>query len=115
MPLMNRDGMSESMQPNTHAGRKLSVLLVCRSYPPVIGGSEIEAQRVCSGLIRRGHRMEVICCGGNPMPNVGRRWVDPYGVPVTMYGAGPGRVNDHRYGAGVVWTLLRGRRKFDLI
>ena len=49
------------------------------------------------------------------MPKVRRRWVDPYGVPVTMYGAGPGRVNDHRYGAGVVWTLMRGRRKYDVI
>jgi glycosyltransferase involved in cell wall biosynthesis len=90
------------------------MLLVCRSYPPVIGGSEIEAQRVCAGLLGRGHRVEVICCGGEPMPEA-KRWVDPFGVPVRMYGSGPGRRNDFAYAAGVVWSLLRERRNFDLI
>jgi glycosyltransferase involved in cell wall biosynthesis len=114
MPAITSAGKTNLTAPNINPGRKLSVLLVCRSYPPVIGGSEIEAQRVCSGLIRRGHTVEVVCCGGDPMPNV-RRWVDPYGVPVRMYGTGPGRGNDHRYGWGVIWTMLQGRRRFDVI
>src|SRR5215203_789616 len=99
MPLMSGNGTSNPMLSNTSHGRKLSVLLVCHSYPPVIGGSEIEAQRVCSGLIRRGHRMEVICCGGDPMPRA-RRWVDPYGVPVRMYGSGNRKIDDHVYALG---------------
>ena len=94
--------------------RRFSVLLVCHSYPPIIGGSEIEAQRVCAGLIRRGHRMEVICCGGGPMP-VASRWTDPFGVPVRMYGKAPGKAADYQYAAGVVWTMLQNARQFDLI
>jgi hypothetical protein len=49
----------------------------------VIGGSEIEAQRVCAGLITRGYHVEVVCCGGDPMPER-KRWHDPFGVPVRM-------------------------------
>jgi glycosyltransferase involved in cell wall biosynthesis len=90
------------------------VLLVCRTYPPAIGGSEIEAQRVCAGLVGRGYRVEVVCCGGGPMPAM-PRWVDPFGVPVRMYGSGKGFWQDCRYAAGVVWTLLRERRSFHLV
>ena len=61
-----------------------SFLLICQTYPPVIGGSEIEAQRVCSALIRRGHRVTVVCAGGDPMPPV-QDWIDPQGVPVRIY------------------------------
>ena len=43
------------------------------------------------------------------------QWTDEYGVPVRMYGNGPGKLNDHVYALGVVWTLLRNRRKYDLI
>jgi glycosyltransferase involved in cell wall biosynthesis len=94
--------------------RKFSVLLVIRSYPPVIGGSEIEAQRVCSGLVARGHRVEVLCCGGDPMPTT-PRWTDPYGVPVRMYGSGPGKKSDRAYALGVAWTMLKERRNFDVV
>ena len=100
--------------PDRRNNRKFSVLLVCRSYPPVIGGSEIEAQRVCAGMIRRGHRMEVLCCGGDPMPPQSR-WTDPYGVPVRMFGSGQGKRNDHIYAIGVVWTLLKEYRHFDIV
>lgn len=93
--------------------RKFSVLLICRSYPPVIGGSEIEAQRVCAALLERGHRVEVVCCGGDPMPPT-RHWTDPWGVPVHMYGRGPGRWNDYKYALGVAWTLLTRLRDFEI-
>lgn len=93
--------------------RKFSILLICRSYPPVIGGSEIEAQRVCAALLERGHHVEVVCCGGDPMP-AERHWTDPWRVPVHMYGSGPGRWNDYRYALGVAWTLLRRLRDFEI-
>ena len=64
----------------------LSVILVCHSYPPVIGGSELEAQRVSSALVRRGYRVTVVCAGGDPMPPL-KDWVDPAGVPVRIYAA----------------------------
>jgi len=49
----------------------VSFLLICDSYPPVMGGSEIEAQRVCSAMIQRGHRALVLCAGGPPcLPSV---------------------------------------------
>jgi glycosyltransferase involved in cell wall biosynthesis len=64
-----------------------SVLLVTPTYPPVLGGSEVEAQRVCDALRRRGHHFEVACQGGAPMPVVSR-WTDPHGTPVRIFGHG---------------------------
>ena len=99
---------------SSEANRRFSVLLVCRSYPPVIGGSEIEAQRVCAALRARGHVVEVVCCGGDPMPSE-RYWTDPYGVPVRMFGAGPGRWNDYLYAFGVARTIIGEFRKFEIV
>jgi len=62
---------------------RVRVLLISDSYPPVLGGSEVEAQRVSAALIRRGHSVHVLCAGGPPMPDV-RDWVDPAGVPVSI-------------------------------
>lgn len=69
--------------PAHSAPQPIRVLLVCDSYPPVLGGSEIEAQRVSVGMIRRGHQVHVLCSGGPPMPAV-RDWIDPAGIPVTI-------------------------------
>jgi glycosyltransferase involved in cell wall biosynthesis len=94
---------------------RVSILLVCHSYPPVLGGSEIEAQRVCVELTKRGHRVQVLCAGGDPMPPV-RRWIDPMGIPVRLFGARwqePWR--NRAFALGVAWTMLRERRKYDLV
>ena len=94
---------------------KFSIALVCHSYPPIIGGSEIEAQRVSAALQKRGHRVEVICCGGPPMPDKSR-WIDPVGVPVRQFGnRWPARIRDHVYALGVAWTLARHARKYDVV
>jgi glycosyltransferase involved in cell wall biosynthesis len=63
--------------------KTFSILLVIETYPPVLGGSEIEAQRVSAAMIRRGHRIRVLCAGGDPMPALSD-WVDPAGVPVSI-------------------------------
>jgi glycosyltransferase involved in cell wall biosynthesis len=63
--------------------KPIRILLICDSYPPVLGGSEIEAQRVSAAMIRHGHEVKVLCSGGPPMPPV-RDWVDPAGVPVSI-------------------------------
>lgn len=92
-----------------------SVLLVCHSYPPVIGGSEIEAQRVCVGLLAKGHRVEVICSGGDPMPRLAQ-WTDPLGVPVRLYGDfARGRYGVYAYVAGVLRSLWSRRHEIDLV
>ena len=86
-----------------------SLLLICYAYPPVLGGSEIEAQRVSEALRKRGHQVTVLCAGGDPMPPVSR-WVDPYGTPVRIFGGRwPKRWRDHAFALGVVWTLLTSR------
>jgi glycosyltransferase involved in cell wall biosynthesis len=59
------------------------VVVICHSYPPVLGGSEIEAQRVSAALMARGYGVRVLCAGGPPMPEV-RDWTDPEGVPVSI-------------------------------
>lgn len=93
----------------------VSLLLVCYSYPPVLGGSEIEAQRVSAALRQRGHQVTVLCAGGDPMPPV-FRWVDPLGTPVRIFGGRwPRRWRDHVFALGVVWTLLTARRRYQLV
>src|SRR5580704_2795275 len=96
-------------------GAPLSLLLVCHSYPPVVGGSELEAQRVCAALIRRGYQITVVCAGGPPMPPV-RDWIDPEGVPVRIYAARwKGVVKDFVFGLRVAGMLVRERRNYQLV
>jgi glycosyltransferase involved in cell wall biosynthesis len=92
-----------------------SLILVCSSYPPVVGGSEVEAQRVCSALIKRGHRVTVATTGGPPMPPL-RKWTDPAGVPVRLYAAHwNGVMKDVVYAIGVAWLLIRERRNYQAV
>ena len=93
----------------------VSIVLICHSYPPVIGGSELEAQRVCAALIRRGYLVRVVCAGGDPMPAV-RDWVDPEGVPVRIYaGRWKGWMRDFVFGWRVAGMLLWERRDYQLV
>jgi glycosyltransferase involved in cell wall biosynthesis len=92
-----------------------SFLLICQTYPPVIGGSEIEAQRVCSALIRRGHHVTVVCAGGNPMPPF-LDWIDPQGVPVRMYaGRWEGTLRDVVFALRVAMMLIWERRNYQFV
>jgi glycosyltransferase involved in cell wall biosynthesis len=89
-------------------------MLVCRSYPPVLGGSEIEAQRVSDELQKRGYRPRIVCGGGAPMPAVSE-WTDPCGLRVRIYGRkGSQRRIDVVYALGVAWTLFKERRDYDV-
>ena len=96
-------------------GKAVSVVLVCHSYPPVLGGSELEAQRVCAALIQRGYHVMVVCAGGDPMPPV-RDWIDPKGVPVRIYAARwKGAWKDIVFALRVAGMLIRERRKYQLV
>jgi glycosyltransferase involved in cell wall biosynthesis len=91
------------------------LLLISDSYPPVIGGSEIEAQRVSAGLIARGHRVQVLCAGGPPMPEK-RDWIDPAGVPVRILTRrSRGRWKDMVFACQVAWMIWRERRNYDVV
>jgi glycosyltransferase involved in cell wall biosynthesis len=93
----------------------ISLVLVCHSYPPVIGGSELEAQRVCAALIRRGYRITVVCAGGNPMPPL-RDWIDPEGVPVRIYASRwKGPLKDIVFALRVSGMLIRERRNYQFV
>ena len=92
-----------------------SFLLICQTYPPVIGGSELEAQRVCEALIQRGHRVTVVCAGGEPMPAV-RDWVDPKGVPVRIYAGGwQGATKNVVFAFRVACMLASQRNNYDFV
>lgn len=92
-----------------------SIVLICHSYPPVIGGSELEAQRVCAALIRRGYRVKVVCAGGDPMPAV-RDWTDPEGVPVRIYaGHWQGWLRNFVFGLRVAGMLFWERRRYQIV
>jgi glycosyltransferase involved in cell wall biosynthesis len=91
------------------------ILLICYSYPPVLGGSEIEAQRVASGLIDRGYKVEVLTGAEPPMPTQ-FRWIDPCGVPVRIIGAGWYRRWQPRiFALGIAWVLWREQRSYQLV
>jgi glycosyltransferase involved in cell wall biosynthesis len=96
-------------------GKPVRVLLICDSYPPVMGGSEIEAQRVSAAMIRRGHKVRVLCAGGPPMPPA-RDWVDPAGVPVTILTRrSRGRWKDWIFAAEVSRFIGSRRRSYDVV
>jgi glycosyltransferase involved in cell wall biosynthesis len=91
------------------------VLLICDSYPPVLGGSEIEAQRVSAAMIRRGHQVHVLCAGGPPMPAV-REWIDPAGVPVSILTRmSRGVWKDRVFAAEVALTIWKRRKSYDIV
>jgi glycosyltransferase involved in cell wall biosynthesis len=93
----------------------ISLLLICHSYPPVIGGSELEAQRVCAALIRRGYRITVVCAGGSPMPPL-RDWIDPEGVTVRIYaGRWKGALKDIVFALRVCGMLIRERQNYQFV
>jgi glycosyltransferase involved in cell wall biosynthesis len=95
--------------------KPVSVVLISDSYPPVLGGSETEAQRVSAEMIRRGHRVLVLTSGGSPMPPV-RDWVDPAGVPVRILTRNArGRWKDTVFACRVAWALWRERRNYQIV
>ena len=95
--------------------KRLGVLLISDSYPPRLGGSEIEAQRVSAELIARGHRVQVLCSGGPPMPLI-RDWVDSAGVPVRILtGKSSGRRKDWVFALEVARAIWRERRQTDVV
>jgi glycosyltransferase involved in cell wall biosynthesis len=97
------------------AMESVSILLVTSSYLPIVGGSEIEAQRVSRALIGRGHRVQILCPGGPPMPALSR-WTDDCGIPVRSFGGSvPARIRGHIFALRVAWTLLADLRRYDLI
>lgn len=80
-----------------------------------MGGSEIEAQRVCVALMKREYRPLVICAGGPPMPPL-RRWTDPVGVPVLLFGHRVhGKWRDWIFAFGTVWTMIRNRNHYQVV
>ncbi len=95
--------------------KKYSCLLICFTYPPVLGGSEIEAQRVCRVLRERGHRVLVLCGAHPEMPDA-CDWVDPYGTPVRILGRGrSGPWLDRAFALAVVAELWRLRGHIDVV
>jgi glycosyltransferase involved in cell wall biosynthesis len=100
---------------NASKNNRISLLLVCQSYPPVIGGSEVEAQRVCEALIKRGYGVKVVCAGGDPMPDA-HDWIDPKGVPVRIYARHwKGVLRDVVFALRVAGMLIRERKNYQLV
>src|SRR3984957_4072033 len=96
------------------ANRPVPYILICHSYPPVLGGSEVEAQRVSDVLQKRGYRPRIVCAGGPPMPELSE-WVDPCGLRIRLYGHGRSkRWRDIVYALGVAWTLFKERNDYDV-
>ncbi len=95
--------------------RPVSLLLISDTYPPVVGGSEVEAQRVAAALIKRGHDVQVLCAGGPPMPEL-RDWIDPAGVPVRILTRkSRGRAKDFVFALEVAWAIWTGRKRYDVV
>ncbi len=96
------------------SARPFSYLCMCYTYPPVLGGSEVEAQQVAMELQKRGHRVKILCRGGAPMPRE-KDWIDPCGIPVRLYGGRwPEPFRTFAYTWGVAWTLFKERGNYDI-
>jgi glycosyltransferase involved in cell wall biosynthesis len=105
----------DNLTPSNVAIHPVSYILICHSYPPVLGGSEVEAQRVSDELQKRGYRPRIVCAGGAPMPPLGE-WVDPFGLRVRIYGGGRStRWRDLVYALGVAWTLFKERHDYEVV
>lgn len=92
-----------------------SVIMISHTYPPVLGGTEIEVQRIAQGLMARGHRVLVLCAGGGPMPERGR-WIDPMGVQVGILTSQcEGRLPAVMFSLGVLWNLFVHWRRFGIV
>lgn len=103
------------MPPSTPIGQRFRVLLVIDTFPPVDGGSEIEAQRVSAALIARGHRVQVVCKGGAPMPGQ-RDWVDPLGIPVRIVTRrSQGKWKDRVFALQVARAIWSFRKSYDAV
>jgi glycosyltransferase involved in cell wall biosynthesis len=98
------------------ASKSFRILLICDTYPPVLGGSEIEAQRVAGAMIRAGHRVQVLCSGGPPMPPQ-REWIDPNGsVPVSILTRrSRGRWKHFVFAFQVAREIWRRGREYDVV
>ena len=97
------------------SGRRLSFLLVTWSYPPVLGGSELEAQRVCAAMAARGHRVRVVCAGHDAMPRV-REWLDSEGIPVRIFASGfRGRLQHIAFALRVAGILIQERNEYQVV
>ncbi len=100
---------------NRFSPKPLRIVIISDTYPPVIGGSEVEVQRVSAAMMQRGHSVQVLCSGGPPMPAV-RDWIDPAGVPVrilTRRSRGAWKI--FVFAWQVACTIWRERNKYDVI
>jgi glycosyltransferase involved in cell wall biosynthesis len=92
----------------------ISILIVSHSYPPVLGGSEVEGQRVAALLRARGHRVRVICAA-NPEMTWHGEGSDEAGTPVRVEGWGKGRILDWSFALCVFWRMWVERGNYDVV
>ncbi|MBX9601785.1 MAG: glycosyltransferase family 4 protein [Bryobacteraceae bacterium] len=91
-----------------------SFFLVTSSYLPIIGGSEIEAQRICGYLQSQGWGVRILCPGGPEMPRT-PRWIDSAGMPVESFGRiANARWRPYLFGAGSAWRLFRSHGEYQV-
>lgn len=96
-------------------GMNHALVLVTTTYPPVVGGSEVEGQRICAGLRARGWSVTVLCRSTPPMPN-SADWIDERGTPVRQWGRGwPLRMQGYVHALGVAWYLWRHRASYQSV
>lgn len=106
---------SEGGAPLSGQGAACPILLVSPSYPPVVGGSEIEAQQIAAALAQRGCAVDVFTMGGGPMPAV-TEFHDPFGTRVFLAGGKlPARLRGYVFGLKTTLHLLFNPRKYRRI
>lgn len=92
-----------------------SLILVTTTYPPVVGGSEVESQRICAGLRARGWEVSVLCRTAPAMPDTAA-WLDSRGTPVRQWGRGwPAPLQGYAHAVGVAWYLWRRRASYQSV
>lgn len=96
-------------------GMNRALVLVTTTYPPVVGGSEVEGQRICAGLRARGWSVTVLCRSTPPMPDTAS-WNDECGTPVRQWGrTWPLWMQGYVHALGVAWYLWHHRASYQSV
>ncbi len=91
------------------------VLLVTPTYPPVLGGSEVEAQQIAAALRARGCRVDVLTMGGGPMPDLAE-FLDPFGTTVYVSARRwSAKLRGYMFGLATGFHLLRYGRRYKCV
>ncbi len=90
----------------------MNILMVIGQYRPIVGGSEVQAERIAEGLVAQGHHVTVITSRPKQTPLLeeqGNLTIKRLDVP------GFGKLKIYLLMSAMLFEILRSVRKFDVV